>query len=151
MSFIIQDWHWLLLGIALMAIELFVPTFAVLWFGLGACIVAVCLWLYPELSLSWQIFTWVIASSGFTFLWFKYFKPTMIDRTKAGIAKEAIVGEAGTVIKAGMENDRGTVRFTTAVLGNDEWPFICNEGVAIGEKVYIQDISGNTLIVTKHR
>jgi hypothetical protein len=35
------------------------------------------------------------------------------------------------------------------VLGDDEWEFICDEPVALGDRVMITEISGNTLIVKK--
>jgi membrane protein implicated in regulation of membrane protease activity len=84
-----------------------------------------------------------------TYLWFKLFKPLMADRTKAGISREAILGEVGQVILAPGVDQRGTVRFTTPMLGAEEWPFICEQNVAAGDRVVVTDISGNTLIVTK--
>jgi membrane protein implicated in regulation of membrane protease activity len=73
----------------------------------------------------------------------------MIDRTNAGIAQEAIAGEMGMVIKAPSEASRGHVRFTTPILGDDEWEFICSDPVNIGDRVMIKEVSGNTLVVNK--
>jgi inner membrane protein len=123
--------------------------FTIFWFGLGAIIVAGLLWLFADLSFSWQLFLWALASCGFTLLWFKFFRPLMKDRTKAGIAREAIVGETGHVIKAPEEGKRGIVRFATPLLGDDEWPFISTEKIAPGDRIVVKDISGNTLIVEK--
>jgi membrane protein implicated in regulation of membrane protease activity len=39
------------------------------------------------------------------------------------------------------------VRFTTPLLGEDEWPFRCDTPVAIGQRVAVVDIAGNTLLV----
>ncbi len=142
-------WHWLLLGIVLLIVEIAVPSFTVFWFGLGALVVGLVLFLVPGMVLAGQILLWIVASCLFAFLWFKYLKPKMIDRTKAGIAKEAAIGESGQVIKAPMEEGRGRVRFTTPVLGDDEWEFLCEQPVRLGDKVYIKEISGNTLIVVK--
>jgi hypothetical protein len=41
------------------------------------------------------------------------------------------------------------VRFTTPILGAEEWPFICEGAVRAGDRVVVTDISGNTLIVAK--
>ena len=73
----------------------------------------------------------------------------MTDRTKAGISREAIVGESGQVITIPEEGKRGIVRFTTPLLGADEWPFICDQKISSGDRVYVKDVSGNTLIVEK--
>lgn len=149
MEFKILYWYWLVFGMILVITEIFIPSFTVLWFGLGAILVAGVLWLLPEMSLSWQLFIWAVASSIFTILWFKYFKPTMKDQTKAGIAREAALGESGRVVRVPSVNDRGVVRFTTPLLGAEEWQFICDSEVNSGDRVYVKEISGNTLLVEK--
>jgi membrane protein implicated in regulation of membrane protease activity len=141
-------WHWLVLGMLLVAGEIFIPSFTILWFGLGALVVGL-LMLVVDLNFPAQILIWTVSSVAFTVLWFKYFKPKMIDRTSAGISRDAAIGEAGQVIKAPTEHSRGQVRFTTPVLGDDEWDFICDNEVALGDRVHIKEISGNTLIVVK--
>ena len=103
----------------------------------------------PDISFSWQLFVWAIASCAFTFLWFKFIRPQMADRTKAGISREAALGETGQVIREPTDGRRGLVRFATPLLGSDEWPFICDASVSLGDWVSVADISGNTLIVKK--
>jgi len=151
MDVTIQYWHWLVLGMLLIILELFVPSFTIFWFGLGALLVSIILWVAPSVDLSWQIFIWAVASSLFTFLWFRFLRPLMADRTKAGLSREAVLGESGQVIQIPQEGKRGVVRFTTPLLGADEWPFICEEAVACGDRVFVKDISGNTLIVEKRQ
>lgn len=147
MEFTILYWYWLVFGMILVITEIFIPSFTILWFGLGAILVSALLWFMPELALSWQLFIWAIASTIFTILWFKYFKPQMKDLTKAGISREAIMGEAGLVVRVPYGNERGVVRFTTPLLGSDEWQFICETEVQSGERVFVKEISGNTLVV----
>jgi membrane protein implicated in regulation of membrane protease activity len=149
MEFKVLYWYWLVLGMLLIIAEIFIPSFTVFWFGLGAIMVALILWLLPDMSVSWQLFIWAIASIVFTFLWFKFFKPLMADCTKAGISREAVLGESGQVIKIPEEGRRGIVRFATPLRGADEWPFICEDEVASGDRVFVKDVSGNTLLVEK--
>ncbi|MCB1755412.1 MAG: NfeD family protein [Gammaproteobacteria bacterium] len=149
MEILILYWHWLVFGMLLMAAEIFIPSFTIFWFGLGALVVSALLWFFPALSLSWQLAVWALASSVFALLWFKLIRPTMIDRTKAGIAREAIAGESGQVIRAPTQHSRGIVRFTTPVLGDDEWEFICDSEVRLGDRVIVRELSGNTLLVEK--
>lgn len=149
MALEIEYWHWLVVGMILIIAEIFVPSFTLFWFGLGAIAVAVLLLLFPDMSPIWQMFTWAVSSSVLTFLWFKFFRAWMPDRTKAGAGREAIIGESGIVVRLPMDKIHGTVRFTTPVLGSDEWPFICKDEVSVGDRVYITDVSGNTLIVEK--
>ena len=142
-------WQWVLLGMGLMILEMFLPSFIALWFGLGAIVVGLIAWLFPQMDVSWEVFIWVVSSSLFVVLWFKVFKPSMVDKTKAGISRDAALGEAGQVVKAPHGDGRGVVRFTMPVLGENEWDFICEEGLLEGDKVIIKDFSGNTLIVAK--
>lgn len=144
-------WHWLTLGLILILAELFIPSFTIFWFGLGALLVGLILWVTADIGLNWQLFIWAISSISFTILWFKLLKPRMTDRTKAGITREAVVGESGQVIAVPLTGKRGTVRFTTPLLGSDEWPFICEQETALGDRVFIKDVSGNTLIVEKRQ
>jgi len=143
--------HWLALGLALLVVELFVQSMAVLWFGLAAILVAGVLYLFPEVPVSGQLFIWAVCSGLLTLAWFSWLKPRMADRTSAGRAYEAIVGENGIVIRAPGKETRGMVRFSRPIMGSDEWPFICEQEVAAGDRVVVKDVSGNTLVVEKHR
>ena len=147
MEFQMLYWHWLVIGMLLIIGEIFVTSFTMFWFGLGGLVVALILALAPGMALKWQLLIWALASAAFTLLWFKLVRPRMKDRTKAGIAREAVIGESGQVLKAPADGRRGVVRFTTPLLGSDEWPFICEQPVAPGSRVFVKDISGNTLIV----
>lgn len=142
-------WHWLVFGMLLMAAEIFIPSFTIFWFGLGAMVIALVLLILPGLAISWQVLLWALASSLFALLWFLLLKPRMIDRTKAGIAREAVVGESGQVIRRPTSHARGIVRFTTPLMGDDEWEFICSSEVEPGDRVWVTELSGNTLLVEK--
>ena len=142
-------WHWLVLGIALMVLEIFLASFVVLWFGIGALVVGVCQWLVPGLPFAAQLSIWLVASTAMAVIWFRYFKPHMVDRTRAGIAREALIGEVGQVIRAPRDGGRGVVRFSVPLLGSDEWEFICTDPVAPGDRVAIREFSGNTLVVAR--
>lgn len=146
----VQYWHWLVFGMVLIMAEIFVPSFTIFWFGLGAIVVAGLLLLVADIGFTWQLFTWAIASCIFTFLWFKFIRPMMTDRTRAGISREAVIGEIGRVIRIPAQEQRGVVRFTIPLLGSEEWPFICDSAVAVGDRVSVVEISGNTLVVQKH-
>ena len=91
----VQYWHWLVFGMVLIMAEIFVPSFTIFWFGLGGIVVAGLLLTGADISFTWQLFTWAIASCIFTFLWFRFIRPRMTDRTRAGIAREAAIGEIG--------------------------------------------------------
>ncbi len=142
-------WHWLVFGMLLVVFEIFIPSFTALWFGLGALIVGIMLYLSPGVSLVVQLLLWLIASSAFTWAWFRFFRRLAPDRTTAGLSREAILGETAQVIRAPQEDSRGMLRFATPKLGSEEWEFLCEQPVVMGDRVIVKDVSGNTLIVTR--
>ena len=148
-EFIVLYWHWIVLGIGLMALEILLPSFVALWFGAAAIIVGVLLLLIPSLSIAVQVLLWVVFSILFTWLWFKFMQPLAVDKTKAGLSREAIVGEVGQVLSAPTTDRRGQMRFSVPILGADEWPFISQDTLRSGDRVRVVDISGNDLIVSK--
>lgn len=142
-------WHWILFGLALMLSEIFLTTFFILWFGAAAVVVGGVLLLFPSLSATEQILFWTVLSCLLAWGWFKYLKPLAIDKTKAGLSREAIVGEVGQVLSPPNGEKRGTLRFPAPILGADEWLIISQDDLSIGDRVSVTDISGNSLIVKK--
>ena len=142
-------WYWLVFGMILMLLELAVPSFTIFWFGLGALVVGLFLLVVPGLRLTLQLLVWMIASAAFVLFWFKVLKPRMIDKTTSGNAREAVLGETAMVTRAPEGDRRGEIRFSVPMLGSDTWPFICDDEVATGERVMVQDVSGNTMMVKK--
>jgi len=149
MDFEFLYWHWIVLGVALMLAEMFLVSFFVLWFGAAAVVIGVLLFLFPGLTPAWQVLLWTILSCALAYAWFKYLKPLSIDKTKAGLSRERIVGEIGQVLSPPNGERRGTLRFPAPILGSDEWLFISQETLASGDRVKVTDVSGNSLIVTK--
>jgi len=143
----IEPWHWLVFGMLLIIFEMVVPSFTFIWFGCGALFPALLSWLVPGTSLGLQIFAWALASIFFTVGWFRVIRPRMKNKTTAGLSLEAVLGESGLVTKVPHADGRGAVKFTTPLLGAEEWQFICHETVAVGDRVTVVDVSGNTLIV----
>ena len=63
------------------------------------------------------------------------------------LAQASAIGEAGQVIKLPTERTPGKIRFTTPILGEDEWQFTCETSVALGDRLYIKSINGTVLVV----
>ncbi len=143
----IEPWHWLVLGFLLMIAEIFIPTFASLWFGAAAIIVAALAWLLP-VPLFLQVIIWLTLSVIFMFAWAKYIKPLSIDRTKAGLGGSVIIGETGMIVVKPQDGIPGRIRFNVPIVGADEW--FCrtiDETVEVGDRVVVTDITGNELVV----
>ena len=149
MEFGIEYWHWIVFGIALMLSEIFIGSFFIFWFGAAAVVVGLLILPLPDMSPTAQVIIWAISSSSFALAWFKLVKPLNVDKTKAGLSKEALVGEIGQVLQIPSGDKRGKVRFPAPVLGSDEWLIISHDTVSIGDRVSVIDLSGNALIVEK--
>ena len=141
-------WHWLVLGLVLIVAEIFIPSFTILWFGLGALVVGVAALLF-EIPFSIQVLIWTVFSVLFTVLWFKLVKPKMVDSSNSQAARESAIGESGQVIKLPAGDTKGKLRFSTPILGEDEWEFSCEAEVDLGDRLHIQEILGNVLVVAK--
>ncbi|RLZ11186.1 NfeD family protein [Acinetobacter sp. 2JN-4] len=150
MEFVVEPWHWFVLGILLILSELIIPAFAALWFGIAAVMVCILLWLFPMMGFPTQVITWGVLSILCTLLWFKFIKPLSIDKTKAGLSREATIGQVGMVIQTGLEHEQIVVRFSLPVLGSDEWYCRCTAPVNVGDRVRVVDILGNDLVVQPH-
>lgn len=139
-------WHWMVLGIVVVLLELAVPAFFLVWFGLGALIVGIVLLAAPGLSFAWQVLIWIVCSVAFIWLWFKVFKPGLY-KTRAGMSKGAVIGEVGLVIRDIRPFEKGQIRFQKPVLGDEVWESIADEEIKAGERVKVLEVEGNILKV----
>ena len=149
MDLALEYWQWIVFGIALMLSEIFIGSFFIVWFGAAAVVVGLLVLPLPNMSGTAQLIIWAISSASFALAWFKLIKPLNIDKTKAGLSKEALLGEIGQVLQVPSSDKRGKVRFPAPVLGSDEWLIISHETVSMGDRVSVVDLSGNALIVKK--
>lgn len=141
----IEYWHWLVLGLLLIATEMFAPSFVMIWFGASAVAVGLILAVI-DISVPLQLLIWAGLSLFDLFVWFKFVHPRMKDRSLSGMSREQLIGQEGMVIKVGQDG-HGTLRFPVPVLGSDEWTFICRGMISVGDRVFVEELSGNSLIV----
>ena len=145
-------WHWMVLGLGLGLLELAVPSFFIIWFGLGALLVGVAMLAAPGIAFSTQIVLWTVASVAMTVLWFRVFRKDD-GKTRSGQANE-VLGEIGVLVRAvgplGVESGRGEVRFQKPVMGSDVWPCLADEAIAAGERVRVLAVDGQLLKVGKY-
>ena len=142
-------WHWIVLGIVLMLAEIFIGSFFIFWFGAAAVVVGLSLTIAPSISASTQLIFWTLLSLVFAVAWFRFLKPLSKDVTKAGLSREALIGEIGQVLSVPNGDKRCMVRFPAPLLGSDEWLIMSQDSLSIGDRVSVKDVSGNSLIVVR--
>lgn len=139
-------WHWAVLGMALVLAELAVPAFVLVWFGLGALIVAILTAAFPGLGATAQLALWIGASLAMVFLWFKVFRSGS-HKTRIGTSDAEVIGEIGLLVKDVAPFGRGAVRFQKPVLGSDTWECIADEAISSGDRVRVLNVEGSMLKV----
>ena len=147
-ALIIEWWHWVLGGLGLVLLELAVPSFFVIWFGLGALLVGLALLTIPTLSLTAQIAAWIVASVVMVVLWFRVFKRSQ-HKTLIGTAAGEVIGEVGLLVSAVAPFQRGKVHFQRPVLGAEEWVCIAESAITAGERVRVVSVEGSFVKVAK--
>ena len=73
----IEFWHWLVIGLCFLALEVFAPGAILMWFGFGGLVTGLLLWLIPSMNLEAQVLIFALF-----FVFFKY---------KAGLTKGVII------------------------------------------------------------
>ena len=141
-------WHWLVLVLLLVVGEIFIPSFTILWFGLGALVVGLVQLLIP-MPLTVQVLLWTGSSVAFTLIWFKIIKAKMAQGKTGEQAHNDAICASGLVIKLPTQSTQGRMRFSTPVMDSDEWEFSCDTDVELGDRLHIKEIFGEFLVVTK--
>ena len=145
---IIEWWHWVLGGLGLVLLELALPSFFVIWFGLGALLVGLSLLALPTLALTAQIALWIITSVEMVVLWFSVFKRSQ-HKTLIGTAAGEVIGEVGLLVSAVAPFQRGKVRFQRPLLGAEEWVCMAETAITAGERVRVVSVEGSFIKVAK--
>jgi membrane protein implicated in regulation of membrane protease activity len=140
-------YHWAILGLVLVASELLVPAFVLVWFGLGGLVVALLLVLFPSASFVAQLLVWLAASVALVLLWFRVFKPHYLKTTSGRSSAEAL-GEVGLLINDIEPFGKAKVRFQTPLLGADVWECVADEKIAAGSRVKVVSVEGSLLKIT---
>ncbi len=132
-------WHWIVLGLFLILLELFDGSF--LMFGLGsAAILTGAIQYFFQFKLPIQIIIWIILS----FIYIMFWKKIIHDKIK-GLKvgqSDSDIGEIGIVITPISKFKEGRVRFEVPVIGSREWLAIANEDIPIGKEVVLIEIEG---------
>lgn len=139
-------WHWWVLGVTLIILEVFAPGAIFLWLGVAAAVVGLILWIIPSISWEWQLLIFSAISVLSIVLWRRYLKdhPTETDLPRLNRRGEQYVGRTFTLDEP-MENGMGKIRVddtTWKISGND-----CGGGT----KVKVTGVDGVLLTVECQR
>jgi len=130
-------WHWIVLGVILILMELVVPSFTIFWFGLGALVTGLLLVVLPEMALKWQVLVFVASSVGFVISWFYFFVPRKKMKTML-LDEQAAIGQTGiAATRALIPGEKGRVVFSVPVLGEESWAYLADEPIETGNRLRV--------------
>ena len=95
-------WHWLILGVLLIVLEIFAPGVVFLWVGVAAIVTGIVSWLAPDLGVQWQVIVFAVLSVASVLggrAWLKS-HPTKSDHPTLNRRGEQYIGRRFTLSEA---------------------------------------------------
>lgn len=137
-------WHWGIGALVLMAAEMLLPGFYLLWLGIAAGLVAVLLFLWPGLPFELQLLLFAVTSVGSIVAWraWRNRHPVTSDQPNLNERARHYVGQL-YALDAAIVNGAGKVR-----VGDTVWK-VAGEDAPAGTRVKVVGVEGMTLRVER--
>ena len=96
---LIDFWHWWILAVALVIIEILLPSFFALWLAIAAALTGLVLLLFPALGWEWQLLVFAMFSVISIIAWRRYYQkhPIKTDEPMLNRRGEGYVGRELTL------------------------------------------------------
>ena len=135
-------WHWWILALALIILEMFVPGTFFLWMGIAAVVVGMAAWLIPAMGWEFQLMLFAILSLVSIVGWRVWQRrhPDESDQPALNRRGEQYIGRV-FVLETPIENGFGKVR-----VGDTLWR-VKGSDAAVGTKVRVTATDGVLLVV----
>ncbi len=139
----LSSWHWLILGMLLLGLEVLGTAGFLLGIALAALLQAVILFVVPEMEWQLQLLVFALASVIFTLLYWRLFRrfndqsdqPLLNDRAAQLIGRQLVL--AGPI-----ENGLGRIQ-----IGDTLWRAQSDANISVGSKIEIIGSQGMVLVV----
>ncbi len=138
----IEYWHWWVLGIACLTIEVFAPGAIFLWFAVSAGILGFLLLLLPDLSWQIQITLFAVLSIASILAWHRYRQKVPESNPYPTLNKrgEELVGRSFTLNEP-IVNNYGKIQVDDTM-----WK-INGPDAEVGQQVKVTAVDGTVLKV----
>lgn len=135
---------WWILALLLIASELLVPGYFLLWIGLAAAAMGVLLWIVPSMGLLAQAIVFGVLAFAFCVAYARWLRPKLERRAPGGERlnrrAEQMIGQRYELIEA-IVNGRGKAR-----VGDGQW-LVSGPDLPVGSTVEVIAVDGGTLKV----
>ena len=137
-------WHWWILALGLIILEVFVPGTFFLWMGVSAIVLGVFAWLIPAMGWEIQLMLFAILSLASIVGWRAWQRrhPDESDQPSLNRRAEQYIGRVFP-LEAPIENGFGKVR-----VGDSLWR-VRGEDAAAGTRVRVTGADGVVLVVER--
>lgn len=135
-------WHWLILGVVLIILEVFAPGAFFLWLGIAASVVGIILWIVPDISWEMQLLIFSIISVVSIALWLIRLRkhPTASEDDTLNSRTQQYVGRVFTLVEP-IVDGYGKIHV------DDAYWQVSGPDRDKGRKVKVTMVKGMTLIV----
>lgn len=135
-------WHWLVLALVLLVLELFAPAAFFIWIGAAAALVGVLLLAVPMLSWQLQFVTFSIVAIGSVFAGRRYVRRQSQTDGDPSLNRrgEQYIGRVFTLDEPIM-NGTGRVRV------DDSYWRVIGPDLAPGAKIIVNSVEGASFVV----
>ncbi|MCK5667696.1 MAG: NfeD family protein [Gammaproteobacteria bacterium] len=135
-------WHWLILAVALIILEILMPGAYFLWMGISAAVVGAAMFIFPTMTFLAQVLIFAILSVITVVMYKSYRKknPLVTDEPALNRRGEQYVGQSFTLTEP-IVNGEGKIK-----VDDSTWK-ITGADIDAGETVRVIAIEGTTLIV----
>jgi len=140
---VISALYWLLTGLVMMVLEVFIPGLIIIFFGMGAIVVAGLTFLGITTSLASQLLVWVVSSLVFVLVLRRQTAKILPALEKKEETADDMVDETGVtlgIVDGKSESGRVRVQGTT-------WKALSHTGETIAEGVQIRVVRRENLTV----
>ncbi|MEJ2621465.1 MAG: NfeD family protein [Candidatus Thiodiazotropha sp.] len=138
----VDYWHWFILAVVLMILEVFSPGAFLIWMGLSAAITGLTLLLYPELSWQLQLIFFAVFSVAVIVLvrLFLHHRPIQTDSPRLNRRGEQYIDRIFT-LKDPIINGVGKIS-----VDDSTWK-IHGDDCPAGSKVKVTGVKGVVLLI----
>lgn len=135
-------WHWLILSVALIILEILMPGAYFLWMGISAAIVGGAMFVFPQMPILVQVLIFAVLSVITVVMYKSYRKknPLVTDEPALNRRAEQYVGQSFTLTEP-IVNGEGKIK-----VDDSTWK-ITGADIDAGETVRVISVEGSTLIV----
>lgn len=142
----LQPWHWLIFTFLLLALEALGASGFLLGSAIASALLALILWLGPELGWSWQVAIFALLSLVCSLGYWKLFRQVneQSDYPELNNRAAQLVGRV-LVLEQDLPAGQGKVQ-----VGDTLWKVQADEALTKGMSVEIASYEGMTLVLRRH-